>query len=258
MYVYLSKILPQLVMPIAVTMGLILLALILLRFDQRRLGALALWLAIAVLWISSMPITAGALYRQVESSYPAQPLSEIPQSDCIVVLGGVVQPPMPPRADVEFNNSIDRVYKAAQLYRAGKARMVIVTGGNQPWETSRWTEAELIHGLLVEWGVPENFIVLEGSSRNTRENASYSKNIIDAYQCEQTLLVTSAAHMPRSVAAFTSVGVNVIPVPTDFRVADSAGLTVMSFLPNSDALKMTSSAFREWIGRWYYALKGWN
>jgi uncharacterized SAM-binding protein YcdF (DUF218 family) len=257
-YVYLSKILPQLVMPISVTMGLVLLALILLRLDRRGPAVSVLWVAVGLLWISSMPITAGFLYGLVESRYPAQSMSGIPQSDCIVLLGGAVGPPVPPRVDVELNDTVDRVYKAAQLYRAGKARLIIVTAGNQPWSVSKWSEAELIGGLLMEWGVPENSIVLEGSSRNTRENALYSKDIVDAYQCDQTLLVTSAAHMPRSVAAFASVGISVTPVSTDFRVADGAGLTVMDFLPDAGALEMTSSAIRELIGRWYYKFKGWN
>jgi uncharacterized SAM-binding protein YcdF (DUF218 family) len=258
MYVYLSKILPLLVMPVFVAILLLLAALVLLRLDLRKSAKVVLWFTIVMLWVTSTPIVANQLYGWIESTYPVRPLGGIPESDCIVVLGGAVGPPMPPRVDVELNEAVDRIYKAAQLHRAGKARVVIVTAGNQPWSASRWSEAELVRGLLVEWGVPEDAIVIEGSSRNTRENALYSKNVVDAYLCDQTLLVTSAAHMPRSVAAFASVGVDVIPVPTDIRVAKTAGVTFMDFLPSAEALEMTSAALREWIGRWYYEFKGWN
>jgi len=245
-------------MPMTIGIFLILLALFLLRRDMRKAMTVVLCLAILVFWISSTPFVASRIYQQVESQHPALPLSQIPDGDCIVVLGGAVSAPMPPRVDVDFNEAVDRVYKAAQLHREGKGRVVIVTAGNQPWSESRWVEAELIRDLLVEWGVPHDAVVLEGSSRNTRENAVYSKNIIDAYMCEATLLVTSAAHMPRSVAAFESVGVSVIPVSTDVQVADSRGLTVMDFLPDAHALAMTSDAIRELIGRWYYEFQGWN
>jgi uncharacterized SAM-binding protein YcdF (DUF218 family) len=256
--VYLSKILPLFVMPVIVSIGLMLLALVLLRYDKRRSMAAVLSLAVLVLWVSSTPIVAGIAYRAVEANYPAKPLASIPDGDCIVVLGGALGAPMPPRVDVEFNEAVDRVYKTAQLFRAGKGRVVIVTAGNQPWSESRWAEAELIRDLLVEWGVPHDVVVLEGSSRNTRENAVYSKNIIDAYMCENTLLVTSAAHMPRSLAAFKSIGVNAFPVSTDVRVSDGNAITVMDFLPDAHALEMTSDAIREWIGRWYYEFQGWN
>ena len=141
---------------------------------------------------------------------------------------------------------------------AGKGRTVIVTAGNQPWSESRWTEAELIRDQLVEWGVPHDSIMLEGSSRNTRENAVYSRNIINAIGCSSSLLVTSAAHMPRAMAAFQSINVMVTPVSTDVRIVKHEGQSVMAYLPDAHALAMTSDAIREWIGQKFYAFKGWN
>ena len=100
--------------------------------------------------------------------------------------------------------------------------------------------------------------MLEGSSRNTRENAQYSKNIVDAIACETVLLVTSAAHMTRSVAAFKAVGLTVYPVSTDIRAADRRGVLVTDYLPSADALAMTSDGLREWIGQKVYQMQGWN
>ena len=258
MYVYLSKILPIFVMPLGVVFFLLLVALILIRRDRKRIAAGLLMLAMIVLWVSSMPLTARLLYQNIESRYPPMPLDQVPSGGCIIVLGGVVEAPILPRVDIEFNDAIDRVYKTAELFRAGKAPYVIVTGGNQPWSESGTAEAELIREVLMGWGVPEDAIFLEGSSRNTRENALYSQNIINAIACEKPLLVTSAAHMQRAVAAFGSVGTRVIPVVTDVRVAGTALPAVMDFIPDSQALGMTSDAIREWVGQKVYAMQGWN
>ena len=176
----------------------------------------------------------------------------------VVVLGGVVGPAVWPRVEVDFNEAVDRVYKAAQLARAGRGRTVIVSAGNQPWSASQWAEADLIRDLLVEWGVSKEAVFLEGSSRNTWENAVYSKNIINSIHCGSVLLVTSAAHMPRAVAAFKSAGVDVVPVSTDVRVTAGGGFAAVKLLPDARALAMTSEAIREWIGRKFYQLQGWN
>ena len=110
----------------------------------------------------------------------------------------------------------------------------------------------------MEWGVPEDAIFLEGSSRNTRENAIYSKNLIDSINCNSTMLVTSAAHMPRAVDAFERAGVNVIPVSTDVQVVSTGKLSPVMLLPSARSLEMTSDAIREWVGQAFYKLQGWN
>jgi uncharacterized SAM-binding protein YcdF (DUF218 family) len=257
-YVYLSKILPVFVMPITVVMVLVVAAIFLLRRKKTRSTIGILLAAIVVLWVSATPLVAQSLYRGLESRFPPMPLADVPQAGCIVLLGGAVSPPMKPRVDTELSESIDRVYKAAQLFRAGKARMLIVTAGNQPWSLSPWAEADLIRELLVEWGVPKEAIFLEGSSRNTRENAIYSRNLIDSINCESSLLVTSAAHMPRAVAAFQAVGVSITPISTDVRVVEESTPAAMDFLPSAGALAMTTEAIRELIGGWVYRMQGWN
>ena len=258
MYVYLSKILPLFVMPLGVTLAILLVALILLRKGKRRTGSGFVLLSFVYLWVMSMPIVGDSLYQRVESDYPPVAMDIVPNANCIIVLGGFVQAPAEPRIDVEFNEAVDRVFKTAQLFHAGKAPYVIVTGGNQPWSTSRASEAEMIRDLLVKWKVPDEVIMLEGSSRNTRENAMFSKNTADAIHCDKALLVTSAAHMPRAVAAFRAAGVSVTPVSTDVRAARSGVVTVMDFLPDANGLKMSSDAIREMVGQWVYQLQGWG
>ena len=258
MYVYLSKILPVFVMPIGVTLFLSLVAFILLRKGKSGIAAGFLALAMIYLYAMATPYVGERLLGRVEANYPPVATDRVPEANCLILLGGVVEAPAPPRIDIEFNDSVDRVHKAAELFHAGKAPYVIVTGGNQPWSTVQVSEADLIRDLLVEWGVPRDVIMLEGSSRNTRENAMFTKNVVDSIHCDEALLVTSAAHMPRAMAAFGAVGISVTPVSTDVRVADADNLTVMDFLPDANALKMSSDALRELVGQWVYELRGWN
>lgn len=254
---YLPKILPLFVMPLAVVLFAGLLAMLLLLRKQRRASVIVLMFALIVLWISAIPVTGSMLYARLESTYRPVPLASVPSSDCIVLLGGAISPGLEPRVDIELTDAVDRVRKTAELFRTGKAPIVIVSAGNQPWSKSEKSEAELTKELLVEWGVAPDAIFLEGSSRNTRENALYSKNLIQAVNCKRPLLVTSAAHMPRAVAAFDVVGVPVTPVSTDVKVADTSTLTVMDFIPSAGALAMTSDALREFLGRFVYQIRGW-
>ena len=214
MYVYLSKILPLFVMPMSVVFVLMLLALIFLRYNKRRTAAGILVLSLGLLAVSSMPFVAGMLYRSIESHYPPVAFEDIPAGGCAIVLGGAVGAPIAPRVTREFNEAIDRVYMTARLYREGKAPLVIVTGGNQPWSESKTAEADLIREVLMEWGVPKEAIFLEGSCRITRVIAIYSKNIIISTNCYSPLLFTSAAKMPRAGSAFNIWGFSVTPVST--------------------------------------------
>jgi len=245
-------------MPLGLALLLLLVAFVLLRRKKLRSAAGVIILSLAILWTASMPFIAQRLYRHMESFYPPVPIESVPVRRCLVVLGGALGAVSPPRVEFDMNESVDRIYKAAALYRASKAPVVIVTGGNQPWFESKTAEAELVRDLLIEWGVPGEAILLEGRSRNTRENALYTKNIMDSISCEDALLVTSAAHMPRAVAAFRSVGLSVTPVSTDVRAPKQATPILIDFLPSAYALEMTSNAIREWLGQQVYAWQGWN
>jgi len=258
MYVYLSKILPLLIMPVGLVLLLGLLALLLSCLGRRSWSIVVALSGLLLLLISATPFVAQRLYGGLESRYPPQPLAQIPVSGCIILLGGAVGSPLPPRQDIELGEAVDRVYKAAQLFREGKGGRVFVTAGNQPWSAPGPSEASLIGELLVEWGVPAAAIQLEGRSRNTRENALHLQPQLKAAGCGRALLVTSAAHMPRAVAAFNALGIAVYPVSTDVRVLQLGGYTLLDFLPDAGALAMTSDALREWIGQKVYAWRGWN
>ena len=179
MYIYLSKILPLMVLPIGIVIELLLIALLLLWWGKRKSSAFFMVAAISVLWCCSMPIVANTVLGKLEQQYPALALSDVPSSDCIVLLGGALESIRPPRVDINLLDSVDRITKTVSLYRAGKAAVVIVSGGNQPWQPQLKSEAKETQTLLTDWGVPVSAIVLEETSRNTRENAVNTKVLLD-------------------------------------------------------------------------------
>jgi uncharacterized SAM-binding protein YcdF (DUF218 family) len=245
-------------LPIGIVLELLVIALLLLWRRKRSSAVFFIVMAMAVLWIGSMPIVANTVLGKLEQRYPAVPLSTIPESKCVVVLGGALEPLRPPRVDVNLLDSVDRISKTASLYRAGKARLVIVSGGNQPWAPKLKSEAAATRTLLVDWGVKIEDIVVDEASRNTYENALNSKQLLREAECGAPLLVTSAAHMPRAVASFARLDVDVFPVSADVRAVRTLRLTVFDFIPDIGALDMTTTAMREWVGQKIYEFRGWN
>jgi uncharacterized SAM-binding protein YcdF (DUF218 family) len=258
LYLYLSKILPLMVLPIGIAIELCLLALIYIRKDRGRAAGFLVFFAVVVLWGSSMPLVGNAVMGRLERTYPPARLREVPVSKCLVLLGGAVDPIAPPREEVELNEGADRVREAALLYNVAKVQTIIASGGKQPWSPYEESEARAMRTLLLEWGVPKGMVVIEEKSRNTRENAVNTIEMLQHMDCGTPLLVTSAAHMKRAVGAFAVLGQKVIPVPVDVRAINAGDLMWKDFLPTVDGLKMTTDAVREWIGRKVYEMRGWN
>jgi uncharacterized SAM-binding protein YcdF (DUF218 family) len=89
-------------------------------------------------------------------------------------------------------------------------------------------------------------LITERLSRNTLENAEFSKAIANPRAGERWLLVTSAYHMPRSVGLFRKAGFAVEPYPVDWRVGETG---LFTFSPLADGgLERTDIGVREWIG----------
>jgi len=211
-----------------------------------------------VLWVCSMPIVANTALGALEKRYPAVALNQVPESQCLVLLGGSLEPVRPPRVDVNLLEAADRISKTASLYHAGKAKLIIISGGNQPRLRQLKTEAAEARSLLIAWGVPAEAIILDETSENTHGNAFNSAILLRESRCKKPLLVTSAAHMQRSVASFAKLGVDVFPVSTDVRAVRVFRLSIFNFLPDIRALEMTTSAMREWYGQKVYKIRGWN
>src|SRR5208283_2573709 len=152
-------------------------------------------------------------------------------------------------------NSSDRILHALRLYRAGKAPIVLCSGGGG----RAAPEAMVMSRLLQEWGVPSEAILLEDQSLNTRENALLSYPVLSTRSIRHILLVTSAMHMQRAAAVFRKAGFEVTPAPADFRTGwgqgDGGFLDWLSgWLPQASNLQWSDKALTEWIGLLVYRL----
>lgn len=224
---------------------------------KRRGWGLSLVVAgIAVLWVPSTPFVSDALRRSLEARHPPVAADSLPSAGAIVVLGGAVSAPRPPRVYPDLNDAADRVWHAARLYRAGKAPLIIASGGTQPWQDQRFREAPAMQSLLHDWGVPRDSVLVESESANTHENAVRTAHMMQRRKIDCVLLVTSALHMRRALATFRSVGVSAVPAPTDIQVTASRR-TVLSVMPDAGALAGSTASIREYVGYLVYAWRGW-
>jgi uncharacterized SAM-binding protein YcdF (DUF218 family) len=222
----------------------------------RRLGLLVVGLGVLVVWVPSTAVFSDWIRGTLESRYPPDSVEAAPAADAIVVLGGAVGAPKPPRVHPDLNDSSDRVWHAARLYRADKAPLIIASGGTVPWNDQRFREAPVMQRLLVSWGVPADSVLLESSSANTYGNARFTAELADERGLDRVLLVTSAFHMRRALATFRSAGLNVVPAATDYQVAEGS-MTLLDLLPDAGALAGSTTAIREYVGYWVYDWRGW-
>jgi uncharacterized SAM-binding protein YcdF (DUF218 family) len=253
----LSKILTQLVYPLATSGLLIALGGLLLAARRRALGGMLFATGLAWLWICSMPVFSNFLQGSLEECFQAVAVESMPKVDAVVVLGGGVQGVGSRRVYPDLTSAADRVWHAARLYHAGRASRIVITGGNQPFGAKETPEAEAVVKLLSDLGVPEDVLLWEGGSRNTRENALGARKLLQGGGLKSVLLVTSASHMRRALATFRASGIDALPAPTDFSVGTQAELTLLDFLPDAEALVGSSRAIKEYLGLFVYQWRGW-
>ena len=267
MFLFLSKVLPLLIYPLGLICWVFLISLFTL-WKRPRKTTIALFIAVAYLWLCSTAPVMHAIVGSLERQHI--PNGELPVVDAIVLLGGATRPAFGPRPDVELKEESDRIFRAAQLYRDGKAPVIIASGGRLKWDTAplpvEETEAYDMSLILQLLGVAEDDIVLEANSRNTYENAVFVKDILQERNIERILLVTSALHMPRSIQIFQKQGINAIAAPTDFiavhsqfsqSARDNLAQQFISALPKADNLALTTRALKEYVGWVVYRLRGW-
>lgn len=253
---YLDKLLSQLAYPLGLALTLVSLAWLLLLLGRRRLGLISLALGILWLFFWSVPIVSDRLRLSLEGRLVAVPVETLPALDALVVLGGGIRGAPPGWPYPDLGRAADRVWHAARLYHAGKAPRLILSGGSQPWLGERRDEANAMREFLVDLGVPREAILIESRSRNTRENAVYTHELMRESGIERVFLVTSALHMPRALGTFRAAGIEAVPAPADFEVMPETAHP-LRWMPDAEALQDSSRALKEYLGWWVYRWRGW-
>jgi uncharacterized SAM-binding protein YcdF (DUF218 family) len=212
----------------------------------RRLALALGVLSLAWLLAWSLPVTSYAIRGYLESHHPATDASALPSAGAIVVLGGGTAPIRYGSSYPDLGPASDREWHGARLYQAGKAPLIILSGGHDP-QFSATSSAESMRQFIRALGVPDSDILLEEESRNTTQNADFTADILARRGINRILLVTSALHMPRSRALFEAQGIEVIPAATDHEVTALPGWR--KWLPDTAALDGSSRAIKEIVGR---------
>jgi uncharacterized SAM-binding protein YcdF (DUF218 family) len=255
MFFVLSKVLGFFANPSNVVIAVGLLGVLLLptRFARtgRRLMAASI-IALAVLGLSPV---GNAVMIPLEQRFPRwEAAGRAP--DGIVVLGGMIVPYVSAaRDDVALNEAAERMTVVAQLARRYPDMRILFSGGSGALLFDGGNEAVFAARLLESFGIARARILLDDRSRNTIENAEFSKAIAQPKPGERWLLVTSAYHMPRSIGVFRRAGFAVEAFPVDWRTRGPVDV-LRPFATMGDGLRRADTAMREWVGLAAYWLTG--
>lgn len=255
MFFVLAKILGFFALPsnILISLGLIGLILMATRFVRtgRRLAVAALLL----LAIAGLSPLGNALILPLEERFPAWDSSKGAPTG-VISLGGAIDTVVSPvRGEVALNEAAERLTAIAELARRYPQARVVFTGGSGRLIRDDASEAEFAVRLFESFGIAKERITLEAKSRDTEENARFTRDLIQPRPGERWLLVTSAHHMPRAVGVFRAAGYLVEAFPVDYRTRGAIDL-LRPFATLGDGLRRTDTATREWVGLLAYRLTG--
>lgn len=219
---------------------------VVLYLNRRHKAGVRLLIAsiVSFLVIGATPLGA-ILTLPLENRFPQWQDSEAPTG--IIVLGGVISPLVSiARHEVALSSAAERITTAAVLARRFPDTRIVFSG---------YLEGAFAEQILQDLGVSPSRIMLERRSRNTAENAAFTKALVQPKPGERWLLVTSAIHMPRAVGAFRKAGFAVEAAPVDYQTADWWSLWRIpdTFMGGIDH---TDYAVHEWLGLAGYWLSG--
>ncbi len=248
-----SKVAGYLLAPLTWSLALWITAGIGLLLRRRRLTVVAAISGFALLWVASTPVVALALATPLQHKHPPTTAEASPSADVILVLGGALSAAnRPKRPSLTLGPASGRIWYTAELYRTQKAPWILIAAGNQPGQEGEQVEADAIAEILKSLGVPAEAIRIEGQSRNTRENAANSLQLVKSLGAKRVLLVTSSTHMPRAMRTFekswSGSGIQVIPATADVEVTAPRSLTARMWIPDAYALAFVTKVLKEYAG----------
>jgi uncharacterized SAM-binding protein YcdF (DUF218 family) len=194
-----------------------------------------------------------ALLRPLENRYPVPPAEAVDRHVGIIVLGGALghHDSFAAHGQVPLSEAAERMTVPVGLMRQHPRLELVFAGGEGRLLATGVPESALARVFYQQQGLHMARVRLEGGSRNTRENAQQVAKLLGERCNQPWLLVTSAWHMPRSLAEFEAVGCRVTPYPVDFWTGDSTPLTEYSL---TGSLLRWQTALHEWLGLLVYGL----
>jgi len=219
--------------------------LLLLPTRFARAGRWLAFVSLIFLAILGLSPIGNALLIPLEDRFPPWDAAR-GAPDGIIVLGGTID---------AWGPRNERLLVVPELLRRYPNAHVLFSGGSGALIDDGDPEAKFAARLLNSLGIAPSRIILEDRSRNTLENAVFSKAIVQPKPGERWLLVTSAYHMPRAIGVFRKAGFPVEPYPVDWRTRGAED-AMRPFATIGDGLRRTNTAVHEWVGLAVYWLTG--
>ena len=240
-YHFLSKIFVWLIYPLSIGILLIIISYIFYKNKKIKFFQPLLIVGLIIIYLPSITPIQRILFKSIHVN--SFKISELNQIDAIVVLGG------------EPARSISGI----RLYNKNIAPFIIMTGGSGNIFQESQSESDRMTDFLIEFGVEKNSILSEKKSRNTRENALFSKKIMDKHNIKKIALVTSNIHMKRSIKVFEKLDYDVFPYNSQiFRIPKKNNkFDPFVLFPNVENLFVSTQIIYEYFALFLYKIIGW-
>ena len=248
-----------LILPLTEPLGAIwfLMVLVAIYSAVRRQWKCALSMAVPVLLlylVGSTPLPA-ALVSAEERIYA----EEFPKTrvDVVVVLGGGFYESQYDLHGVAISGAGSRAFTGMEMARRGFTTNLVL-GGSVPVENQVIPTSAKVQRWMEPLGVPGIMLTNLGTCRDTHDEALAFKQLQAAHGWKTVVLVTSALHMPRSVALFAKQGIQVTPIACDFRAYGiGTGRFSFSIIPHQGGFELLALYLHEKIGWLVYQWRGW-
>jgi uncharacterized SAM-binding protein YcdF (DUF218 family) len=258
MFFTLSKTITVLFLPTSMMLLAGLAGIVLAMTRWRRAGIRLMIASLVLLAVAGISPLGALLTQSLESRFPPWEKTDGPARGAptgIVVLGGGISSGLSRQIGMPMVSADGgRITALAHLARLYPNARIVYSGGDATLGGNRRPETDYLGPLLDDFGIPRSRVELETRSRNTAENAAFSKAIANPKPGERWLLVTSAQHMPRAVGCFRAAGFPVEAYPAAWRT-DPEPQTAPN-LAIGRSLERLDSAAREWLGLIVYRLTG--
>jgi uncharacterized SAM-binding protein YcdF (DUF218 family) len=250
-----SKTLGVMALPTNFMIGLGTLGVILLLTRFWRVGRALMVTSLVLLAICAWSPLGKLLLYPLETRFPPWDASKGPP-DGIIVLGGPIDADLSAvHGGAVVSAAGDRIIASALLALRYPNARLLYTGGSANLLSNDAKEADYAADLFEGLGIARSRLLMEKASRNTLENAAFSKAMVNPKPGERWVMVTSAFHMPRAVGLFRKAGFDVEAYPVDWRLGRSSDLFTFSNVAG-DGLSRIDPAVREWMGLIVYRLTG--
>lgn len=227
---------------------------------RRWYGALLPTLAWLLLTTFTCTPFTSWLMAGLENQVPRVPIASLPVADAIICLGGAGEPSLTEPTGFHFRGAADRVSTAVSVAAAGKSNLIILGGGAYKEDGRPLAEADFVLAHLQQARATTAALHSLGACADTHDEAVKVAALAKERGLKSFLLVTSAAHMPRSVAVFQKAGLEVTPVPCNYLSSyHQVGARKGRFfhLPSIASFETFTSWFHEIVGMWVYRWRGW-